>query len=153
MANIATLLETVPPYDTVQTLGTCLRALYALQDLRRVIADDLAGRLTGATWYIYWVVGLFTEQYVKYTQAVQTIADLQDQIQQLQGQAHQFLFERGDHLQQILDLQAGQQGLQAQLDDRDAERLVHLEHIQDLQEQVGDLELDIQALEGVVVML
>jgi hypothetical protein len=35
---------------------------------------------------------------------VQTIADLQDQIQQLQGQAHQFLFERCDHLQQILDL-------------------------------------------------
>jgi hypothetical protein len=32
-------------------------------------------------------------------------------------------------------------------------RLVHLEHIQDLQEQVGDLELDIQALEGVVGML
>jgi hypothetical protein len=61
MANIATLLETVPLYETVQTLGTCLRALYALQDLRRVIADDLAGRLTGATWYIYWVVGLFTE--------------------------------------------------------------------------------------------
>jgi hypothetical protein len=30
---------------------------------------------------------------------------------------------------------------------------VHLEHIQDLQEQVGDLELDIQALEGVVGML
>jgi hypothetical protein len=77
MANIATLLETVPPYDTIQTLGTCLRALYALQDLRRVIADDLAGRLTRATWYIYWVVCLFTEQYVKYTQAVQTIADLQ----------------------------------------------------------------------------
>jgi hypothetical protein len=153
MANIATLLETVPPYDTVQTLGTCLRALYALQDLRRVIADDLAGRLTGATWYIYWVVGLFTEQYVKYTQAVQTIADLQGQVQQLQGQAHQFLVERGDHLQQILDLQAGQQDLQVQLDNRDAERLVHLEHIQDLQEQVGDLELDIQALEGVVVML
>jgi 2-iminoacetate synthase ThiH len=56
-------------------------------------------------------------------------------------------------LQQILDLQAGQQGLQAQLVDRDADRLVHLEHIQDLQEQVGGLELDIQALEGVVVML
>jgi hypothetical protein len=30
---------------------------------------------------------------------VQIIADLQDQIQQLQEQAHQFLFERGDHLQ------------------------------------------------------
>jgi hypothetical protein len=30
MANIATLLETVPPCDTVQTLGRCLRALYAL---------------------------------------------------------------------------------------------------------------------------
>jgi hypothetical protein len=30
---------------------------------------------------------------------------------------------------------------------------MHLEHMQDLQEQVGDLELDIQALEGVVVML
>jgi hypothetical protein len=104
MANIATLLETVPPYDTVQTLGTYLRALYALQDLRLVIADDLASRLTGATWYIYWVVGLFTKQYVKYNQVVQTIADLQDQIQQLQGQAHQFLFEQGDHLQQILDL-------------------------------------------------
>jgi hypothetical protein len=29
---------------------------------------------------------------------VQTIADLQGQIQQLQGQAHQFLVERGDHL-------------------------------------------------------
>jgi hypothetical protein len=94
MANMATLIETVPPYDTVQILGTCLRALYALQDLRRVIADDLAGRLVGATWYIYWVIGLFTEQYVKYTQAVQTIADLQDQIQQLQGQAHQFLVAR-----------------------------------------------------------
>jgi hypothetical protein len=53
IANIATLLETVPPYDTVQTLGTCLRALYALQDLRRVIADDLAGRLIRAAWYIY----------------------------------------------------------------------------------------------------
>jgi hypothetical protein len=53
----------------------------------------------------------------------------------------------------ILDLQAGQQELQAQLDDTDAKRLVHLEHIQDLQEQVGDLELDIQALEGVVGML
>jgi hypothetical protein len=77
MANRATLLETVPPYDTVQTLGTCLRALYALPDLRRVIADDLAGRLTGATWYIHWVVGLFIEQHVKYTQAVQTIADIQ----------------------------------------------------------------------------
>jgi hypothetical protein len=34
MAIIATLLETVPPYDTVQTLVTCLRSLYALQDLR-----------------------------------------------------------------------------------------------------------------------
>jgi hypothetical protein len=33
MANIVTLLETVPPYDTVQTLGTCLRVLYALQNL------------------------------------------------------------------------------------------------------------------------
>jgi hypothetical protein len=52
MANIATLLETMPPYDTVHTLGMCLRALYALQDLRPVIADDLAGCLTGATWYI-----------------------------------------------------------------------------------------------------
>jgi hypothetical protein len=83
MDNIATLLEIVPPYDTVQTLGTCLRALYALQDLRRVIADDLAGRLTGATWYIYWVIGLFTEKYVKYTQVVQTIVDLQGQVQQL----------------------------------------------------------------------
>jgi hypothetical protein len=30
MANIDTLLETVPPYDTVQTLGTCLRDLDAL---------------------------------------------------------------------------------------------------------------------------
>jgi hypothetical protein len=68
MANITTLLETVPPYDTVQTLGTCLRALYALQDLRRVIADDLASCLTGATWYIRWV------------QAMQTIANLQGQI-------------------------------------------------------------------------
>jgi hypothetical protein len=58
MANIATHLETVPPYDTVQTLGMCLRALYALQDLRRVITDDLAGHLTGATWYIHWVVNL-----------------------------------------------------------------------------------------------
>jgi hypothetical protein len=153
MANIATLLKTVPPYDTVQTLDTCLRDLYALQDLRRVIADDLAGRLTRATWYIYGVVGLFTEQYVKYTQAMQTIADLQGHVQQLQGQILQFLVARGDHLQQILDLQAWQQELQAQLDDRDAERLVHLEHIQDLQEQVGDLELDIQALEGVVGML
>jgi hypothetical protein len=104
MANIATLLETVPPYDTVQTLGTCLRALYALQDLLQVIADDLAGRLTGATWYIYGVVGLFTEQYVKYTQAVQTIADLQGQVQHLQGQILWFLVERGDYLQQILDL-------------------------------------------------
>jgi hypothetical protein len=28
---------------------------------------------------------------------VQIITDLQDQIQQLQEQAHQFLFERGDH--------------------------------------------------------
>jgi hypothetical protein len=55
-------------------------------------------------------------------------------------------------LQQVLDLQAGQLDLQAQLNDRDAERLVHLEHIQDLQEQVGDLELDIEALEGVVGM-
>jgi hypothetical protein len=60
MANIATLLQTVPPYDTVQTLSTCLRALYALQDLRQVIADDLAGRLTGATWYIHWLVSLYT---------------------------------------------------------------------------------------------
>jgi hypothetical protein len=77
---------------------------------------------------------------------MQTIADLQ-------GQILQFLVERGDHLQQILDLQAWQQELQAQLDDRDAESLVHLEHIQDLHEQVGDLELDIQALEGVVGML
>jgi hypothetical protein len=56
-------------------------------------------------------------------------------------------------LQQVLDLLDGQQELQAQLDDRDAERLVHLEHIQDLQEQVGDLKLDIEALEGVVGML
>jgi hypothetical protein len=77
---------------------------------------------------------------------MQTIADLQ-------GQILQFLVERGDHLQQVLDLQAGQQELQAQLDDREAERLVHLEHIQDLQEHVGDLELDIEALEGVVGML
>jgi hypothetical protein len=30
---------------------------------------------------------------------------------------------------------------------------VRLEHIQDMQEQVGDLKLDIQALEGVVVMI
>jgi hypothetical protein len=67
---------------------------------------------------------------------VQTIADLQEQILQLQ-------VERGDHLQQTLDLQAGQQELLAQLDDRDAERLVHLQHIQDLQEKVGDLEVDI----------
>jgi hypothetical protein len=146
MANIATLLETVPPYDTVQTLGTCLRALYALQDLRWVIADDLAGRLTGATWNIHWVVSLYTEKHNGFVKAMQTIADLQ-------GQILQFLVERGDHLQQILDLQAWQQELQAQLDDRDAESLVHLEHIQDLQEQVGDLELDIQALEGVVGML
>jgi hypothetical protein len=91
MANIATLLEIVPPYDTVQTLDTCLRALYALQDLRRVIADDLAGRLTGATWYIYWVVSLYTEQCNGFVKAVQTIADLQEHILQLQ-------VERGDHL-------------------------------------------------------
>jgi hypothetical protein len=84
MANIATLLETVPPYDTVQILGMCLRALYALQDLRRVIADDLAGRLTGATWYVRWVVSLYTEQHNGFVQAVQTIADLQGQILQLQ---------------------------------------------------------------------
>jgi hypothetical protein len=83
MANIATLLETVPPYDTVLTLGTCLRALYALQDLRRVIADDLAGRLTAATWYIHWVVSLYTEQHNGFVKAVQTIADLQGQILQL----------------------------------------------------------------------
>jgi hypothetical protein len=80
MANIATFLETVPPYDTVRTLGTCLRVLYALQDLRRVIADDLAGRLTGATWYIHWVVSLYTEQCNGFVQAVQTIADPQGQI-------------------------------------------------------------------------
>jgi hypothetical protein len=91
MANIATLLEIVPPYDIVQTLDTCLRALYALQDLRRVIADDLAGRLTGATWYIYWVVSLYTEQCNGFVKAVQTIADLQEHILQLQ-------VERGDHL-------------------------------------------------------
>jgi hypothetical protein len=77
MANIATLLEAVPPYDTVQTLGTCLRALYALQDLRRVITDDLVGRLTGATWYIHWVVSLYTEQHNGFVKVVQTIADLQ----------------------------------------------------------------------------
>jgi chromosome segregation ATPase len=77
---------------------------------------------------------------------VQTIADLQGQILQLQ-------VERGDHLQQILDLQAGQQELQAQLANRDAERLVHLQHIHDLQEQVEDLELDVEALEGVVGLL
>jgi hypothetical protein len=76
MANIATLLKTVPPYDTVQTLGTCLRALYALQDLRRVIADDLASHLTGATWYTHWVVSLYTEQHNDFVKAVQTIADL-----------------------------------------------------------------------------
>jgi hypothetical protein len=146
MANIATLLETVPPYNTVQTLGTSLRALYALQDLRRVIADDLAGHLTGATWYIHWVVSLYIEQHNDFVKALQTIADLQ-------GQILQFLVDRGDHLQQVLDLLDGQQELQAQLDDRDAERLVHLEHIQDLQEQVGDLKLDIEALEGVVGML
>jgi hypothetical protein len=56
-------------------------------------------------------------------------------------------------LQQVLDLQARQQELHAQLDGRDAERLVHFEHIQDLQEQVGDIELDIQDLEGVAGML
>jgi TolA-binding protein len=37
--------------------------------------------------------------------------------------------------------------------DRDAERLMHLQHIQELQQQVQDLELDIEALEGVVGML
>jgi hypothetical protein len=37
--------------------------------------------------------------------------------------------------------------------DRGAERLMHLQHIQELQEQVGDLELNIEALEGVVGML
>jgi hypothetical protein len=37
--------------------------------------------------------------------------------------------------------------------DRDAERLMHLQHIQELQEQVQDLELDIEALDGVVGML
>jgi hypothetical protein len=36
---------------------------------------------------------------------------------------------------------------------RDVERLMHLQHIQQLQEQVQDLELDIEALEGVVGML
>jgi hypothetical protein len=56
-------------------------------------------------------------------------------------------------LQHILDLQAGQQELQAQLANRDAERLVHLQHIHDLQEQVEDLELDVEALEGVVGLL
>jgi hypothetical protein len=106
----------------------------------------LEGRLTGATWYIHWVVSLYTEQHNGFVKAVQTIADLQGQILHLQ-------VERGDHLQQILDLQAGQQELQAQMDDRDAERLVHLKHIQDLLEQVGDLELDIEALKGVVGML
>jgi hypothetical protein len=81
MSNIATLLETVPPYNTMQTLGTCLRALYALQDLRRVIADDLAGRLTRATWYIHWVVSLYTVQHNGFVKAVQAIADLQGQVQ------------------------------------------------------------------------
>jgi hypothetical protein len=56
-------------------------------------------------------------------------------------------------LKQNLDLKARQPELQAQMADRDAERLVHLQHIQDLQEQVGDLELDIEALQGVVGML
>jgi hypothetical protein len=70
MANIATLLENVPPYDTVKTLGTCLTALYALQDLRRVIADDLVGRLTGATWYIHWVGSLYTEQHNGFVKAM-----------------------------------------------------------------------------------
>jgi hypothetical protein len=43
---------------------------------------------------------------------VQAIADLQGQVQQLQGQAHQFLVERCDHLQQILDLQVSHPILQ-----------------------------------------
>jgi hypothetical protein len=76
----------------------CLRYLYALQNLRQVIVDDLAGRLIGATWYIHWaVISLYTEQHNGFVKAMQTIVDLQGQILQLQ-------VERGDHLQLILDL-------------------------------------------------
>ena len=52
-----------------------------------------------------------------------------------------------------MDFQARQQELQAQLADRDAERRVHLQHIQGLQDQVEDLELAVDALEGEVGML
>jgi hypothetical protein len=77
MANITTLLKIVPPYDTVHTLARCLGALYHLQDIHRVLSDDLAIRLTGATWYLYWLVGVYTEQHNGFVQAMQTIVDLQ----------------------------------------------------------------------------
>jgi hypothetical protein len=77
MASIATLIEIVLSYDTVLTLARCLGVLYHLHDIRRVLYDDLASRLTGATWYLFWLVGVYTEQHHSVVQAVQTIADLQ----------------------------------------------------------------------------
>jgi hypothetical protein len=48
MANIATLLETVPPYDTVQTLGTCLRTFVELSRMTwLVVSQELLGTSTG----------------------------------------------------------------------------------------------------------
>ena len=146
LANIATLLDTVRPFDTVQTLSRCLGTLYNLQVLRRAITDDLSYRLAVATGHVLSMTATHGEQYNGLAQAQYANIRLQGQVVQMQ-------VERGNHLQQILQLRDGQQELQVRVADLEAERLVHLQHIDELQEQVENMEEHADAMDGVVGML
>jgi len=126
MGHMAALLTATTPLDTVQRLAQCMRALYNLQALRHASVTNLSqqlsdvhGTLRERHTHLHILSLAYLEQDGHLAQAHQRIAGLEARVVQLE-------IEHGNRLQTIFELQDQRDGLQGLIADLEAERMAHL---------------------------
>jgi len=153
MGHMAALLTATTPLDTVQMLAQCMRALYNLQALRHASVTNLSqqlsdvhGTLRERHTHLHILSLAYLEQDGHLAQAHQRIAGLEARVVQLE-------IEHGNRLQTIFELQDQRDGLQGLIADLEAERMAHLQALAQMEEQLELMDLDLGAANNLIAAL
>jgi predicted nuclease with TOPRIM domain len=81
-----------------------------------------------------------------------TLTQMQQENDRLRARRFQLELERGDRLQRIVDLEAENHTLEENADAYEIERLTLLQNIADMQQYVDEAEVQVVALQAIVVL-
>jgi chromosome segregation ATPase len=145
MDHLWELLTLAELLDVTQTLARCLNVVFTLQELRYNTAAVIGQHLDASRRD--WQQLIAAHQQLNFT-----LTQMQQENDRLRARRFQLELERGDRLQRIVDLEAENHTLEENADAYEIERLTLLQNIADMQQYVDEAEVQVVALQAIVVL-